>query len=215
MAEQFDNPTELNTSQDSIQADDDVRSDDGIPEDGQNNIDNDIPPQENTEIYGAPENYDFSNITLPQGYKFDNDMLKEFNPIAKELNLSQKSADKLMNLAAKLVEKNYGKLPEVMEQVKTAKVTQYKQALNTDKEIFGGSKVNMDAYMDIADKGYNAFATDDVKTALNEAGLDYHPAVIKMFHRIGELVGDDKIFAPKAPVGTELDAADVLYGNKN
>ena len=120
-----------------------------------------------------------------------------------------------MEFGLKLAQKSAGNVPEILKQVHQAKVTQFQQALNTDKEIGGGDKAKMNAYLDIADKGYTAFANDEVKAALADAGLNYHPAIVKMFHRIGELVGDDKVFAPKTPTGSPADPADILYGSNS
>ena len=165
-------------------------------------------------IYGAPENYDYKDIKLPEGYEYDKDMLKEFDALNKETNLSQAQANKYMEFGLKLAQKQAGNIPEILKQVQQARVTQYKQALNTDKEIGAGDKNKMNAYLDVADKGYSAFANDEVKAALADAGLNYHPAVIKMFHKIGELVGDDNIFAANKPKGTDNnDPAEILYGS--
>lgn len=164
-------------------------------------------------IYGAPEAYDYKEIKLPNGYEYDKDMLKEFDALNKETNLSQAQANKYMEFGIKLAQKHSGNIPAILKQVQQAKVTQFQQALNTDKEIGGGDKAKMDAYLDVADKGYTAFANDEVKSALAEVGLNYHPAIVKMFHRIGKLVGDDKIFAPRTPSGTSNDAAEILYGS--
>lgn len=162
--------------------------------------------------YGSPEQFDYKDIELPEGIRLDEELVKEFNPIAKKLNLSQSSANELVSLGVKLAQKQAGNLPAIMQQVQQAKVAQYQQALNTDKEIGNGDRSKMNAYLDVADKGYTAFATDEVKQALAEVGLNYHPAIVKMFHRIGELVGDDKIYGTRSPV-TSQDPADILYNN--
>ena len=164
-------------------------------------------------IYGAPETYDYKDVNIPDDYEYDKDMLKEFDALNKETNLSQAQANKYMEFGLRLAQKYNADLPKVLEQVQQAKVTQFKQAMNTDEEIGGGDKAKMNAYLDVADKGYVAFANDEVKAALADAGLNYHPAIIKMFHRIGELVGDDKIHAPKTPSGTTNDVASILYGS--
>ena len=169
---------------------------------------------DNNEIYGAPETYDYKDVNIPEDLEYDKDMLKEFDALNKETNLSQAQANKYMQFGIRLAQKYNADLPKVLEQVQQAKIPQFKQAMNTDEEIGGGDKAKMGAYLDIADKGYVAFANDEVKAALADAGLNYHPAIIKMFHRIGELVGDDKIYQTKAPSGTN-DVADILYGNGN
>ena len=163
-------------------------------------------------IYGAPEVYDYKDVKIPETLEYDKDMLKEFDALNKETNLSQAQANKYMEFGLRLAQKHNAELPKMLQQVQQAKIAQFKQALNTDKEICGGDKAKMNAYLDTADKGYIAFADDDAKSALAETGLNYHPAIIKMFHRIGELVGDDKIYQPKTPSGTN-DAATILYGN--
>lgn len=185
------------------------RSNDGSNDGADNNNDN----SDDSGIYGAPEAYDYKDIKLPEGYEYDKDMLNEFNALNKETNLSQAQANKYMEFGIKLAQKQSGSIPDVLKQVQQAKIAQYQQALNTDAEIGGGDTTKMNAYLDVADKGYAAFANDEVKAVLADAGLNYHPAVVKMFHRIGELVGDDKIFAAKTPSGTSIDAADVLYGS--
>lgn len=178
-----------------------------------NNADINQDISEDKAIYGAPENYDYKDIKLPEGYEYDKDMLKEFDALNKETNLSQAQANKYMEFGLKLAQKQAGNIPAILKQVQQAKVTQYKQALNTDKEMGGGDKNKMNAYLDVAEKGYSAFASDDVKAALADAGLNYHPAVIKMFHKIGELVGDDHIFSANKPMGTNnSDPAEILYG---
>lgn len=163
-------------------------------------------------VYGAPETYDYKDIKIPDGYEYDKDMLKEFDALNKECNLSQQSANKYMEFGLRLAQKYNADLPKVLQQVHQAKVAQFQQAINTDAEIGGGDKAKIEAYLDVADKGYTAFANDKVKNALAEAGLNYHPEIIKMFHKIGKLVGDDKIYATKAPVSA-TDTASILYGS--
>lgn len=187
---------------------------DGAADDGANK-ETDKSGGDDTGIYGAPEAYNYEAIKLPEGYEYDKDMLKEFDALNKETNLSQAQANKYMEFGLKLAQKSAENVPEILKQVHQAKVTQFQQALNTDKEIGGGDKAKMNAYLDIADKGYTAFANDEVKAALADAGLNYHPAIVKMFHRIGELVGDDKVFAPKTPTGSPADPADILYGSNS
>lgn len=162
-------------------------------------------------IYGAPEVYDYKDVKLPNEFEYDKDMLKEFDALNKETNLSQAQANKYMEFGIRLAKKQGAELPNMIKQYQQAKVAQFKQAMNTDAELGGGDKTKMNAYLDVADKGYTAFATDDVKAALADTGLNYHPAIIKMFHKLGELVGDDKIYQTKTPSGS-TDVASVLYG---
>lgn len=201
----------LNIDNDGIETDENVANDLGDDEAQKKEAVNE--GIDNNGIYGSPENYDYKDIKLPEGYEYDEDMLNEFNKLNRETNLSQAQANKYMEFGIKLAQKSTDNLPNVIKQVKQAQIAKFQQALNTDKEIGGGDKAQMNAYLDVADKGYTAFANDEVKAALADAGLNYHPAIVKMFHRIGELVGDDKIFASKQPIGKPADAAEILYGS--
>lgn len=165
------------------------------------------------ERYGSPETYDYKEVKLPEGSQLDKEILKEFDTLNKETNLSQAQANKYMQLGIKLAQKNVDNLPAILQQVTQARITSYQQALNTDKEICDGDKNKLNAYLDIADKGYNALATEGLKNVLSEFGLIYHPEVIKLFHKLGERVGDDKLFNANIPAGVKQDAADILYGS--
>jgi len=169
--------------------------------------------------YGAPENYDFKDLQMPEGFQIDEALAAKFAPIGKELNLSQQSANKLANLLVEIQQEQLAdapnKIAEYRKQEQEAVKLSYEKLLNTDKEIGGGDKAKMNAYLDVADVGYNSFATPELKNVLSELHLDYHPAVIKLFHRLGKLCGNDSISKTNAPTGTKQNAADILYGNNS
>lgn len=169
--------------------------------------------------YGAPENYDFKDLQMPEGFQIDEALAAKFAPIGKELNLSQQSANKLANLLVEIQQEQLAdapnKIAEYRKQEQEAVKLSYEKLLNTDKEIGGGDKAKMNAYLDVADVGYNSFATPELKNVLSELHLDYHPAVIKLFHRLGKLCGNDSISRTNAPTGTKQNAADILYGNNS
>lgn len=161
----------------------------------------------------VPEEYDYSEIKLPDGMELDKDMLGEFNAVAKEEGLSQEQANKYINLAVKLVEKQSKGLATQYQQAQQAKIASYQQALNTDEEIGGGDKSKMDAYLNVADFGYSKFASDELKQVLANDGLNYHPEVIKLFHKLGELCQQDDLPNVSTPAGKEKTAAEILYGS--
>ena len=64
----------------------------------------DQPEEEQSEEKpGAPEEY--ADFTLPEGMEADPDLIAEFKAEAKRLNLSQEDAQKLVDIQAKLAEK--------------------------------------------------------------------------------------------------------------
>lgn len=177
-------------------------------------------PEENqgtddtNEFYGAPESYDFKGLELPEGITLDDGLTEKFAPTLKELNLSQKSADKLAHLLVEYQQAQLAnadeQLAEFKRQEKAAIKMSYEKMLNSDKEI-GVDEVQRNAYIDIADVGYKAFANDDFKALMQELHLDYHPAVIKHFYRLGKLCGNDNILNSSTPQTPELSRAEILY----
>ena len=172
---------------------------------------------ENKEIYGAPDAYDFKSIELPEGIQFDNALAQKFEPVAKELNLSQESANKLVNLLVEHQQSQLGNQKELIAAFKKqeleASVIEYQKMMNSDVEMGAGDKDKQNAYIDVADKGYNAFASEGLKNTLEQLGLIYHPEVIKHFHKLGKLTGNDSIQQSTRPAGASERPADVLYGN--
>ena len=201
-----------NVGQDNLNPDDNSNTDNsGLDNNGQENTDD-------NGVYGAPDSYDFKDVKLPEGYTIDEALAAKFAPIGKKLNLSQQSANELASL---LVEVQQGqlqtapdKIAEIKRQEQEATRLNYEKMLNTDAEIGGGDKAKMNAYLDVADVGYNSFASKELKTVISQLGLDYHPAVIKHFYRLGKLWGNDKITKTGSQV-QELSAAQILYGNNN
>lgn len=159
----------------------------------------------------APENYDFKDVQLPQGMTLDEDLLKEFTPLLKEDNLSQAQANRYMKLAVKLVEKQSNSMIEQIKQAQNASIAQYEQALNQDKEIYGGNKKQTDLYLDVADKGYN-FLSQETRDELGKYGLNFCPSLIKDMNRLGKLFQNDSIPQGNKPVSTQESAAQILYG---
>lgn len=176
--------------------------------DGENNDNSDEDGK-----YGSPENYDYSTVTLPEGMQLDEELVNEFNPLAKELNLSNDSANKLMALGVKLAQKNAATFREATQQAAIAEKNSYLEQLNNDKDLNVLNTDDYNKYLDVANQGYNAVATKEFKAFVNAKGLTHHPEFIKVFHKIGELCSDSSIPDAKIPPSAEKSAADILYGN--
>ncbi len=184
-------------------------------EQNQDNTENNNENDDNSDDdgkYGSPDNYDYSTVELPEGMQLDEELLNEFNPLAKELNLSNDSANKLMALGVKLAQKNAASFKEATEQAAIAEKNSYLEQLNNDKDLKVLNTDDYNKYLDIANQGYNAVATKEFKTFLNSKGLTHHPEFIKVFHKIGELCSDSSIPDAKIPPSAEKSAADILYG---
>ena len=166
----------------------------------------------------APETYDFKDIELPEGIQFDEVLASKFEPVARELNLTQEDASKLVNMLVEHQKEQLGNQKEIIAQFKKQELEatkiEYQRLLETDKEISGKGKEQYEAYLNLADKGYGAFASDELQNVISQYGLDYHPAVIKHFYRLGKLCGQDSVQNSQTPVEKQ-NPADILYGNSN
>lgn len=169
--------------------------------------------QEDNEIYGSPEQFDYTEVQLPDGMELDKDMLGKFEPLAKEFNLSNKSANKLMNLAVELVAKNAPNAESLATQIQQAEAEAYSQLLNSDKELNAYSQEEYGNYLKVANQGVKSFATQGFMDLIKAKGLTNHPDFIKTFHAIGKQCSNDTLPNVNNPVGKSERQADILYGN--
>lgn len=126
----------------------------------------------------APEKYEFK---APEGREYDAEVINNFSEVAKELNLSQDAAQKLLDKMAPIVEQRQ---IQQIEQVRT----QWADASKNDKE-FGGDKLQDN--LAVAKKALDQFGTPELRTLLNESGLGNHPDVIRFMYRAGKAISED------------------------
>ncbi len=209
----------------SIQNDDlETNSQDLNPADGNSNEGAENPQEQqnkeneegnrDSEIYGSPEIFDYSDVSLPEGMELDKEMVGKFDVIAKELNLSNQSANKLMNLAVELTGKNMADVTNLATELQKAEAQSYEQMLSQDEELNAFSDEEYSQYLTTANLGVKAVATEGFTQLLKSKGLTNHPEFIKTFHNIGKLCENDRIPDARIPAGTERPA-DILYGSKN
>lgn len=151
---------------------------------------------------GAPEKYEFAT---PEGVELDQVVLSEFEGVAKELNLPQDKAQKVIDkIAPKIAQRQAEQMAENFEKAKTAWAEQSK----TDKE-FGGS--NFDESLGTAKKALEAFGSPELRKLLSDSGMGNHPEVIRAFYKVGKAISEDKLVTgSKAPAKSD---SRTLYPN--
>lgn len=157
--------------------------------------------EQQTEKSGAPDKYEFQ---APEGQTFDNAVLDAYSEVARELNLSQDDAQKLLDKVAPVMQ---ARQQEQIEAVRN----EWSELSKTDKE-FGGE--NLNANLAVAKKALDAFASPELKTLLNEAGLGNHPEIIRFMYRAGKNISEDRIVTGQQPTGSDKSLADKLYSNQ-
>jgi len=179
------------------------KPEDGKPADGENK---DVKqpesekPKEEKKPEGAPEAYEFKTA---EGVELDTEALKDFEPVARELNLTNEQAQKLVDAYPKILAGVQQRQVEAWQ-----KQTQdWAADVKADKEI-GGDKLT--ASLSKAQQALETFGTPELKEYLNETGLGNHPELVKAFVKIGKAMSEDNMVS--AGNTGQRSAAEVLYG---
>lgn len=140
---------------------------------------------------GAPEKYE--DFKLPDGQIIKPETLEGFVPIAKELNLSQDQAQKLVDFQSGILAADL----KAQEDAFTENRKAWLETARGDQE-YGGAKFKENKA--VATKAFQKFGSPELQKFFADAGLTSHPEVIRLFYRIGRLVGEDT-HVPAAPGG--------------
>lgn len=133
---------------------------------------------------GAPEQYE--EFQAPEGLSYDDQFMGTFKDVAKELNLSQKQAQHLLDKCAPVLAQRQ------VEQIKAVS-DQWVERTKADKEIGGTNWTR--AASDIArvrDRfGVNADGKMDPDIAeFMSLPIGNHPGLLKLLARVGRAVGE-------------------------
>ena len=181
---------EIQTTEEKVaqgqQADESTRTEDG---------------QQEKKAEGAPESYEFKS---PEGVTFDDAVIGAFTEVAKELDLPQDKAQKVLDKMAPVIASRQA------EQIQVAR-TEWASAAKIDKE-FGGEK--LDENLGTAKKALDAFATPELRTLLEETGLGNHPEVIRVFYRAGKAISEDRFVSGQGGKTNQNDARRLYSASK-
>ena len=149
---------------------------------------------------GAPEKYEFK---APEGKEYDSNLLAAFEAGAKEANLPQDAAQKLLDqMSPKLAERQAEQIVAVRQG--------WFDASKSDKE-FGGDKLEVN--LGIAKKALDTFGSPELNKLLVSTGLGNHPELIRMMFKAGKALSEDTVVTGTAPTRGNADRASVLYDN--
>jgi len=152
----------------------------------------------------APEAY--ADFSLPEGVQLDSAVMGEFGTLAKELNLSQDQAQKLVDLQAKATAGTAQQLQAAIDK----QADQWAADAKSDKE-YGGDK--FDENLAVSKAALDKFATPEFRAFLEQSKLGNHPEMLRAFYRIGQAVGQDGFVPGRA--GGAKGVAQSMYANSN
>lgn len=149
---------------------------------------------------GAPEKYEFQ---AGEGVELDTEALKDFEPVARDLNLTNEQAQKLVDAYPKILAGVQQRQAEAWQ----AQTEQWAADVKADKEI-GGDKLTTN--LSAAQRALDQFGTPELKEYLNTTGLGNHPDLVKTFVKIGKAMSEDGMVDGSNQ--GQRSAAEVLYG---
>lgn len=131
-----------------------------------------------SELAGAPESY--GDFELPEGFAFDDEMKAQVDSLFKELDLSQKGAQKLVDAyTERMIAQKEAELADLADRRKQWRADVRKSPTYAKDKAF-------------AIKGINAVVTTPEERALfKDSWMSDHPALFSMFVKVGRLVGED------------------------
>lgn len=162
---------------------------------------------------GAPEKYE---LKAPEGFEqIDPALMESFEPVARELGLTNEAAQKLVET----------QMPKVVERITEQHREAWGKQLETwvsdvkaDKEIGGEQHA---ATLQTANRALTKFATPELLSLLDYPsetnpkglGLGNHPELVRVFARIGKAMAEDTLANGNGAPGAKKDAAEIMFGN--
>lgn len=162
-------------------------------------------PEDKEKIQGAPEKY--ADFSLPEGLTIDAERTAEFSTVAKELNLTQDQAQKLVDLQSKMALESQSKALLDYEKTVNEWAAESKKVLGHDyKEKLALSAKAIDSLLPPED-------AKELREFFKLSGLGNHPQLNKLFYSLGKSMSEDS-FVTSGASGGEKTAAEIMYGNK-
>ena len=152
---------------------------------------------------GTPEALE---LKLPEGVQADEQLMTEFKALAQESGLKGPQAQKVVDLYVNALKKQ----AETSAQLAEKQILGWRDAVKSDEEM-GGAAYEKNAAL--AKRGFEKFATPELKQILNATGLGDHPELVRFCMRIGKSMSEGSYSGGSAPVvGQEKQFPD-LYPN--
>ena len=132
-------------------------------------------------VAGAPETYEFNRQVADAPNELDPEVVTAFGEVAKDLNLPQEAAQKVLDKVAPVIQARQAK---AIEEVKV----NWANDSQADQE-FGGE--NFDSNLTVAKSALDTFGNDALKSLLAETGFGNHPEIIRFMYRAGQAISED------------------------
>lgn len=147
----------------------------------------------------------YTDFKMPEGVTVDPKVMGEATELFKEARLPQEAAQKFVDFHASQLKA----AAEAQARAFVDLQTRWHGEVMADPEI-GGSKWQDSA--SAANRLMDRLNIPGLKDALNLTGAGNHPAVVKAFVRLGQMVSEDKVLTGAPGPTPSLSLADRIYG---
>lgn len=165
-----------------------------------------------TKTAEAPTVPDVYELKAPDGLTFDEAALADFTPLAKELNLTNEAAQKLIDHYGPKLLATEETLKAAQQAEWVAKNNQWYDEMMADPE-FG--KANATENLGFANTALQTFFSPEDRAQLKAAGLANFPPLIKALARVGKGMAEPSQQNGGATTTTERNPAKILFPNLN
>jgi len=147
---------------------------------------------------------EYIDFKLPEGMVLDKEITGEFKTLAKELNLNQEAAQKLVDLQSKFVKQSADAAQSQFNQIKEDWKTQTRKAVGQefDKEMGYAARVR------------DRFGSPEFNQFLEETGMGNHPGLASLLIKIGKAISEDNVESGRGAPEKKSDAQ-LFYPNMN
>ena len=144
---------------------------------------------------------DDDKFNFPEGVKVNEEKVKSFIAIAKELKLTKEQAQKLVDLDSK----------NILDTDKAFNAMKEGWKADTLKELGD----NAEQKLGEAALAFKQFGDDEFVKLMKDTGLENHPAVVRVFRNIGSKIATDTtVPATSNGVKSSKTMQEILYGEE-
>ena len=154
----------------------------------------------------APEQYE---LQAPEGMQLDDGLMKEFDPVFRDLGLDNEQAQKLADKMPFV----YQRMAELQTKAQEDQVSSWIEEAKTD-DLVGGEKFKENAA--VANLAIKEFGDESLNELLDATGLGNHPALIRFAYRasVGASLSNGSSVTGNSS-SAEKSRAEILYPNTN
>lgn len=167
---------------------------------------------EHDKLFGAPET-EYEITGLPEGMTIDKEALAAFEPVAKQLGLSNEGMSLVAQTYAQILPKvTEGVIDNLQKDIIAQHATWATEATEMVKsdEAFGGKP--LPEVLQVSAKTIDRFGGPEFREFLDQTGLGNHPAMVKFSYLAGTAISEDTTFERGGTAPTAKSRTEKFYG---